>query len=207
MRFACVILAAGASVRMGRPKLLLPWGKTTILAHVIDQWRGLGAAQIGAVIGTNSVLEVHLRGVDRIVNPHPEEGMFSSIRRAATWSGWAAEISHFAIAPGDQPQIGIETLRAAIDFAAANPEYSCQPSRNGRPRHPVLMPKSLFSELARADEASLKEFLQARESRRRLVELDDPGLDVDVDTPEDYARLIASTRPASTGAPSSSGCH
>ncbi len=44
-----VILGAGASSRMGRPKLLLPWGATTIVGHLLEQWQTLGAAQIAVV--------------------------------------------------------------------------------------------------------------------------------------------------------------
>ena len=44
-----VILAAGRSARMGRPKLLLPWGETSVLGHLIKQWQALGARQIAVV--------------------------------------------------------------------------------------------------------------------------------------------------------------
>ena len=47
--FGVVILGAGASSRMGRPKLLLPWGDTSIIGHLIEQWRALAAAQIAVV--------------------------------------------------------------------------------------------------------------------------------------------------------------
>ena len=49
MNFAVVLLAAGASSRMGRPKLLLPWHGTTVLGHLLDMWRELGAAQLAVV--------------------------------------------------------------------------------------------------------------------------------------------------------------
>src|SRR5256885_15527865 len=45
------ILAAGASSRMGKPKLLLPWGETSVFGHLIGQWQALGAKQIAAVHG------------------------------------------------------------------------------------------------------------------------------------------------------------
>src|SRR6266705_747393 len=48
--FAVVILAAGASSRMGQPKMLLPWGKTSVLGHLILQWRNAGAEQIAVVL-------------------------------------------------------------------------------------------------------------------------------------------------------------
>ncbi len=48
--FGVIILGAGASSRMGTPKLLLPWRDTTIIGHLISQWRELGAAQIAVVL-------------------------------------------------------------------------------------------------------------------------------------------------------------
>jgi molybdenum cofactor cytidylyltransferase len=185
---------------MGQPKLLLPWGKKTILAHLIEQWQALGAAQIGVVIEPKSPLVIHLDKVDHIINPQPEQGMFSSIQSAARWNDWRAELSHFAVTLGDQPHVGMDTLKRAVDFAAKNPDYVCQPSRNGRPRHPVILPKSIFLELAEAAETNLKQFLQARESQRRLWESDDPALDLDVDTPEDYQRAL-NIRRADNAAP------
>jgi len=50
--FGVVILAAGASSRMGKPKMLLPWGGTTVLGHLIVQWKALRAGQIAVVLAT-----------------------------------------------------------------------------------------------------------------------------------------------------------
>ena len=197
-RFApgVVILGAGASSRMGQPKLLLPWAETTIVGHVIAQWRKLHAGQISVVCGADDRrLQQELDRVgnprkDRIVNPAPERGMMSSIRCAAGWTGWDARLTHWAIALGDQPHLQIATLRAATGFAALHPGCICQPSRNGRPRHPVFLPAASFRELVSAAEENLKEFLHARAESRRMIELDDTGLDLDLDEPADYERAF-----------------
>jgi len=193
MRFGVAILGAGASSRMGRPKLLLPWGENTILAHLIQQWTELGAAQIAVVIEAKSPLVAHVEDVDSIVNPQPVSGMFSSVQCASRWNGWKPEVTHFVIALGDQPHVGIETLKIIINFASQNPQNVCQLSRNGRPRHPVILPKSCFLELANAKEPNLKEFLRARESQRHVLESNDAALDVDIDTPEDYEKALQYT--------------
>src|SRR5262245_54859464 len=93
LSFGVIILAAGASSRMGRPKLLLPWGETSVLAHLIGQWQSLQAEQV-AVVCTESDRaiqeELDLLGfptAERIFNPAPERGMFSSIQSAARWAG------------------------------------------------------------------------------------------------------------------------
>src|ERR1700683_1846618 len=49
MSVLVAILAAGESIRMGRPKLCLPWGRTTVLGHILDQWREAGAEKIVVV--------------------------------------------------------------------------------------------------------------------------------------------------------------
>ncbi len=192
IRFAAVILAAGASSRMGRPKMLLPWGTTTVLGHLIAQWQQAGATQITVVCtpndeGINCELErIGFAREQRIVNPDASRGMFSSIQAAARWPGWSATLTHWAIALGDQPHLANTTLRAVSEFASQQFDKICQPSRNSRPRHPVFLPKSVFETLAVSTHNTLKAFLAAHASQVRFTEVNDPGLDLDLDTPADF---------------------
>src|SRR6266513_1961177 len=125
---------------MGQPKLLLPWGATSVLGHLIAQWKALRAGQIAAVWATgdqaiNAELDrLDFPAVSRVVNPTPELGMFSSIQYAARWSAWHTELTHWVIVLGDQPHLRRETLRTLLDFAGARSNQVCQPSRRGRPR-------------------------------------------------------------------------
>src|SRR5205823_9731144 len=141
--FGVVILAAGASSRMGKPKLLLPWGVTSVLGHLIGQWKAMRAGQIATVWASgDQAVSAELDRLDfprvhRVVNPTPERGMFSSIQCAARWGGWNAELTHWTIALGDQPHLRPDTLRALLHFAGAQSNQVCQPSPRGRPRHPV----------------------------------------------------------------------
>jgi len=189
-----VILAAGASSRMGRPKLLLPWGTTSILGHLIRQWNTARAQQIAVVcaLGDTAIAEELDRtgfpATDRVYNPAPERGMFSSIRCAAGWNGWHRGITHVAIVLGDQPHLRNETLRALVDFVGAHPDTVCQPSRQGRRRHPVLMPCGIFDRLRACAAGNLKEFLQ--NEMVATCESEDPGLDLDIDRPEDYEKAL-----------------
>lgn len=190
---AAVILAAGASSRMGRPKLLLPWGDTSVLGHLIHQWTELGAGQIAVVVAAGD--QTIQRELDRlgfapehrIPNPQPERGMFSSIQCAARWTGWHASPTHWAIILGDQPHLKLETLRALIRFAAAHAGKVCQPAQGGRARHPVLLPTAAFEGLKASRAENLKQFLQEAPCERALCAVDDPGLGLDIDRPEDYA--------------------
>jgi len=235
-----VVLAAGRSTRMGRPKLLLPWGRTSVLGHLIDQWEGLGAKQIAVVCAADNSARISPAQVaadgsrrclscgksaptavggyavpvgdarsescepaiqaeldrlgfparNRIINPAPERGMFSSIQCAAQWPGWDAALTHWAIVLGDQPHLQPQTLLQVLAFTAAHTTRVCQPARHGHRRHPVLLPKAVFRELAASTAASLKEFLGAMPQELALCEVDDPGLELDIDTAEDYDKAV-----------------
>ena len=193
-----VILGAGASSRMGRPKLLLPWRDTTVIGAILRQWRELGAGQIVVVHRPNDAplaLELdrldHPRA-DRIENPQPERGMFSSIVCAANWPGWRKKIASWAVALGDQPHLGSDTLRQLLAFHFAHAEAICQPEFDGHARHPVILPRSAFEELKKSEVTTLKDFLKQVPVPRVQCSVDDAGLALDMDTPEDYKQLKVS---------------
>lgn len=189
-----VILGAGASSRMGRPKLLLPWEGTTVIGHLISQWRELGAAQVvivqrdGDSALTAELDRLSLSKEDRIVNPAPERGMFSSIVCAANWPGWRSEISRWAVTLGDQPQVRTGTLRRLLSFSALNLDAICQPAFDGKTAHPVILPQPVFESLKTAKAETLKEFLKLVPCRSVKHVINDPGLALDLDTPEDYIK-------------------
>jgi molybdenum cofactor cytidylyltransferase len=192
-----VILGAGLSTRMGRPKLLLPWRDTSVLGHALQTWAGLDAGQIAVVCATGAP-EIHAEldrlrfdSADRIMNPQPEEGMFSSIQCAARWSNWRSSLSHFAIVLGDQPHLRRKTLGQLLDFAAANPQKICQPLRGRRRRHPVILPCGAFLKLRATVAGDLNLFLNSTPELLAGLELEDAGLDLDVDSPADYERAKA----------------
>jgi len=187
-----VVLGAGRSRRMGRPKLLLPWQGTTVLGHLVAQWQAAGVEQIAIVCAAGDrAIQAELDrlafpAAHRIFNPAPDRGMFSSIQCAAQWPAWQSALTHFAIVLGDQPHLRQGTLRALLRFSAAHPAQVCQPSRAGRPRHPVSLPRTAFLDLAQSQAGHLKEFLAA--CHTAACELDDPGLDLDLDCPADYEK-------------------
>jgi molybdenum cofactor cytidylyltransferase len=196
LKFGVVILAAGASSRMGRPKLLLPWGTTSVLGYLLELWQPPRAHQVGVVLAPEDpglVAELdRLRfpNQNRILNPNPEEGMFSSVRCAAHWPGWNGDLTHWILSLGDQPHVQVSTLDALLASAARHPQQICQPSRRGRPKHPVILPKLEFEELRSTQEPNLKLFLTARALDRVLMDTDDVGLDLDIDYPADYEKAL-----------------
>ena len=194
LSFGVIILAAGQSRRMGRPKLLLPWGETTVLGHLVAQWRSLGAKQIAAVCApADEAMKTEMDRLgfaaqQRIINPAPERGMFSSIQSAALWPGWSEDLTHWVIVLGDQPQLRPETLQALIQFSATRPSKVCQPRYAGHRQHPVVLPRQVFVRLALSAAADLNEFIGSCEGD--YCALEDPGLNLDIDRPEDYKKAL-----------------
>lgn len=192
-------MGAGASSRMGQPKLLLPWQQTTVIGHLISQWRKLDAEQIAIIHRPNDeLLFEELKQLDfpfqnRIENSQPESGMFSSIVCAARWNGWNEEISHFAIALGDQPHLQLKTLQTLLKFVSQNPQSICQPVSGGKTGHPVILPRDVFDALGNTDEETLKIFLKRFSRRSVQCVVNDAGVTLDMDTPEDYKRVRATT--------------
>ena len=182
---------------MGRPKLRLPWGGTTILGHLIRQWQSLGARQIGVVCAANGAVitdELDHLGFParaRIMNPDPDRGMFSSVQCAACWDGWDGALTHWVLTLGDQPHVREATLRAVIEFAATHPEKICQPMRRGHRRHPVVFPQTAMTALRESSASNLKTFLETPGREWTGFESDDAGLDLDLDEPADYERARA----------------
>jgi CTP:molybdopterin cytidylyltransferase MocA len=82
-------------------------------------------------------------------------------------------------------------LRRLLELGSLYPEKICQPIRHGRRRHPVLLPKEAFLSLGHATVPDLKTFLQSRTHDLAGFEVDDPGLDLDLDEPKDYERAKA----------------
>ena len=189
------ILGAGASARMGRPKLLLPWSDTTVIGRIIATWRELGAGQIAIVMRPDDALlaaeldRLKFSRTNCIFNPHPEQGMFSSILCAANWPDWRASISSWTLVLGDQPQLDAKALRPLLAFHAQNPGKICQPSLAGHGAHPVIFPRSALEQLKTTTAATLKDCLKLMASSCVQCEMDAPGLLLDLDTPEDYIRL------------------
>lgn len=192
MRLGVVILGAGASSRMGRPKLLLPWGGTSVVGHLIGQWQALGAEQIAIVCRAGDELlgkELDRLGFpqcNRIVNPQPERGMFSSILCAANWDGWQSGLMAWALALGDQPHLRDGTLRTLLAFCREHRESICQPQFEGRAHHPVIFPGEAFAELRQSRDTTLREFLKRISCPSNKCLIEDSGLYLDLDRPEDY---------------------
>jgi len=178
-----VILAAGFSERAGEYKMELPLGDKTLLERCIEGLAtvceriivvgGYQYEKIEAIVG-------HLPNVESVNNENFRMGMFSSVRRGIR----EIRAGRFFIIPGDQPLVKPETYRKllSIDADIVIPRF------NGKKGHPVLFASYLIPEiLALPDTAILRDFIHSKEAA--IVDVDDPGVGLDVDSPEDYEKI------------------
>lgn len=188
---SAIILAAGASRRMGRPKMLLPWEDSTVLGHVVAIFQNAGLEDILVVTGgareivDDLLLDLHIR----IVHNHEFESgeMLSSIQcgiRALTVPTTAA-----LIGLGDQPQVQAGTVREICKSFQDSGANIIVPSYQMRRGHPWLVARPLWDELLTMESPqSPRDFLNAHVAEIHYVDVDDPNILADLDTPEDYRK-------------------
>jgi molybdenum cofactor cytidylyltransferase len=190
-----VILAAGASTRMGRPKLFLPIGRDTFLTRLGRTLLDAGVDDLVVVAGpehATAAESLRAAGVPaRVVeNPRRDEGQLSSVLvglAVADRPGVDAVLVHLVDAPLVRP----ETARAVLDAFRRTRAPVVRPEVNGRHGHPVLFSRRVFDDLRRADPSiGAKAVVRAHAAEVCDVPVDDAGACEDVDTPEDLARLV-----------------
>jgi molybdenum cofactor cytidylyltransferase len=202
---AAVVPAAGAARRMGRPKLLLPYGQGTVLGALVGALHAAGAAPIAVVAAPgDDALRTWCagpRGADAAgvpllaaVNPHPELGMLSSILTGLAALGGASHLAEretrLLITPGDLPALRAATVARLLSRQAACAAGLAVPLHAGRRGHPLLIAAPLIPEIERLDPArGLRQLIDLHPGELLEVETDDPGCVADMDTPGDYARL------------------
>jgi len=192
VKLAAVILAAGAGTRMGgRAKALLPVDQTTFLARVIETARRVGVGRQVIVLGhLASEVERTVEDADDLVvvrNPEPQRGQLSSLK-----IGLREVDDDDAILawPVDHPLVRPRTIERIIAAAQRHPGRIVVPRFDGHGGHPTLFPRTLFAALlALPDDAGARGLYQRHPESVLRLDVDDPGVRHDVDTPEDYARI------------------
>lgn len=190
-----IVLAAGLSSRMGSNKALLPIEGQPMIAHVVGRVRDL-VPGIVVVTGHESDQVQAAVGPDvRCVrNDHYERGMLSSIQ-----TGVAAihtEVAAFFIVLGDQPGVRPTTIQSLIATYNDRAQPAIvQPSHAGKHGHPILIRSNCADEiLALMPNETLKTFVDRHRSDTVVVDVNDPAVVNDVDTPADYQRVLRSVQ-------------
>ena len=182
---AAVLLAAGKSSRMGSCKPLLPLGDETVIERCLNTLHQGGVSEIIVVVS------IHGEEVSRAARKHPvrivanpdESGdMASSIR--AGRDAATEDTSGIIVALCDYPLVMPGTVQALIDRHATHPDCIITPTCNGRRGHPLLPPRFILEKLTAGN--TLRDVIKRNAVRIREIPLEDNGILIDMDTPEDY---------------------
>jgi molybdenum cofactor cytidylyltransferase len=193
--FAGVILAAGASLRMGRDKALLPWQDGTFLSTAIRALQPLSDLVI-VVAGANEAElapVVNANAAFMVVNPNPERGQLSSLQTGlqdVLNRGRDAAIVTLV----DRPAPALETiervrnawLAAGLGTWAAIPEYA------GKHGHPIVIGREMISAfLSAPTTSSARDVEHAQQQHILYVPVDDSLVAANINTPDDLEKLQA----------------
>jgi molybdenum cofactor cytidylyltransferase len=191
---AAIILSAGFSSRMAAFKPLLSMGNSTVIETVINIFLQVGINNITVVLGHRAddlkpvVDRSHVRW---ILNERYDEGMYSSVVSGVSGLYSArAEVKGVFLLPVDMPLISCLTIKKITMAYSISGSHIFYPTYLKQRGHPPLIPSDLFSEiLAWNGPGGLRSFLERYEARASGVEVQDKGILMDIDTPEDYSEI------------------
>lgn len=190
-KIGAVVLAAGLSRRMGRPKMILPWGESTVIGQVVTILLQ-GGVKDGVVVtgGARGEVEAALSGLRMrtVFNPDYQNGeMLASVQVGIR--ALPPESDAFLLALGDQPQIQLEVVRQLIETYQNQSHPLIVPSYEMRRGHPWLVAQSLWETLLNYQPPqTMRDFLHAHRDLIHYVNVSTPTILMDLDTPEDYER-------------------
>jgi molybdenum cofactor cytidylyltransferase len=188
-----VILAGGSSSRLGRPKQLLPLGDRPVLAHTLAHARAAALDKVIVVLGHEAATaqeRIDFTGAQVVVNPDYREGQSTSLRAGLAALPPDTDAALFIL--GDQPLIGAAVHDALIAARRATGAPIVMLTYAGVRGNPVLIASELFPELAQVTgDQGARGVIRAHKDAVHEVPIPGPPLTDDLDTEEDYARLLA----------------
>ena len=190
---AGLILAAGESSRMGTDKALLLYRGRTFVETIVQALRDAGLERIAVVLGHHAEeirAAANLEGVEVVVNANYARGQTSSLQ-AGRRKLASPEVEGVVLALADHPGLSPETVGTIV---ARFRETQCAvviPTFQNQRGHPVLIARALFDELLRLPpDTGANAILRRHYSKKGMVEISDPGILLDIDTPEGYQKLL-----------------
>jgi molybdenum cofactor cytidylyltransferase len=180
---AGLILAAGASQRMGSPKALLAWGNTTLLEHALKQARAAGVEDLVVVLGP-ATRHLRLEAV-AVFNPDPASGRSASIRLAS--QALADDVRSVLVQSVDQP-VGADVIVALFE-AIERGGHVAVPTYEGRRGHPICVSGAVLAELRVVGEEAegLRSVVRRHAAQLVEVPVDSEAVTWNLNDPAAYA--------------------
>ena len=191
-----VILSAGESSRMGRPKALLPVDGVRFIEKIVTALRSTRVGEIIAVLGHNAEemrQKISDLPVTIVVNPDYKQGQLSSLIAAIRniESHEKHRVDAILVHLVDHPYINADLVNVMIDRFYETKKLIVVPRHQGRRGHPVIFSRALFNELLAAPlDQGAKTVVRAHRDQTLEIDTDDAGVTVDIDTPEEYQKHV-----------------
>ncbi|HEX5234381.1 MAG TPA: nucleotidyltransferase family protein [Silvibacterium sp.] len=192
-QLSAIVLAAGRSARMGEAKQLLRLGGRTVLERTLENVRGAALEKMILVLGFSAetireqISEALLEDVTVVVNRDFEQGMASSLRKGL--SAVAPGMNAGLIVLADQPFVRPETMRLLVERYRCCEAEIVIPVHEGRRGNPVVLDWAVFPEaMALEGDTGCRAIFGKHAKGIVEVEVDDPGILLDIDSREDYER-------------------
>jgi molybdenum cofactor cytidylyltransferase len=192
-----ILPAAGRSVRMGRPKLLLPLGGRTVIERVIDTLELAGIDRI-LVVTSPELPELTAvarnAGAEVLQLASPTEHMRETVQYGLDWieQHWSPQPTDaFFLVPADHPALDLTTIAVLTVARQRHPQFSIFiPTFEGKRGHPALIGWQHVTAIRAAPETEgLNSVLRRQPAETLEVAMTSPSVLVDLDTPEEYERV------------------
>jgi molybdenum cofactor cytidylyltransferase len=187
---AAILLAAGQSRRMGSCKQLLPLGEGRVIDRCLEALLTGGIGEVAVVVAENGdavAAAAREYPVRVVVNREPDGDMSSSVRCGR--DALSAAGSGVIVSLCDYPLVSAATIAALIAAHGESPGSIIMPCHGGRRGHPLLFSRPILDELT--DDLILRDLVRRDPGRLRCFDVDDPGVLLDMDTPEDYLSICS----------------
>jgi len=195
---SAIILAAGKSTRMGKPKMLLPWSGGTVLGRVISVFGNAGMEDILAIAGAER------EGIERLVhelsgrfpvrsvfNPEYDTGEMLSSIQCGLRDVMDKSFGAVMIGLGDQPQVEERSVRQIREACEQTGHPLIVPSFQMRRGHPWLVGREFWDEiLLMKPPQTPRNFLLRHAEKIHYVEVDNASILADLDTPDEYSKAL-----------------
>jgi molybdenum cofactor cytidylyltransferase len=191
-----VILSAGESSRMGRPKALLPIDGVRFIEKIVTALKSTRVNEIVTVLGHNADemrQKISDLPVTIVVNPDYKQGQLTSLIAAIRniESGEKYRVDAILVHLVDHPYINADLVNVMIDRFYETKKLIVVPRHQGRRGHPVIFSRALFPELLAAPvDQGAKTVVHAHRDQTLEIDTDDAGVTVDIDTPEEYRKHV-----------------
>lgn len=188
---SAILLAAGESKRMGKPKQLMPFGRSTILEQTIDNLLNSEVSEVIVVLGYRAeemIKTVAIKPVKVVINPAYHQGMSTSIVTGLNLVDDEAQAVMLALA--DQPLVDSKTMNRLIDEFFNHDKGIAIPVYQGRRGHPIIFSIKYKGELLKlTGDIGGRQIIKQHPDDVLEVAVGCESINIDINTPSNYSHL------------------